>query len=212
MIDYIRGILVHIASDSIVVEVGGIGYRVFCPNPAHFSLQEEVYVYTHHHVREDAILLYGFASRDEQSLFRRLIEVSGIGPKVALGIMSGAKPRDIAVSIEQENIQFLTKLPGIGKKTAQRMILDLKDKISSLFPEGELVGDVDASSMASDAEVDNSSAAGVWEEVNEALKSLGYTDAETSKVYEKLLGKATEQDSVDTWIKLALQELYKPER
>ena len=90
-----------------------------------------VTIYTHHHVREDAILLFGFATREEQRLFRKLLDVSGIGPKVALGILAGGRPEAIAAAIRQENVAFLTKLPGIGRKTAQRMILDLKDKLDA---------------------------------------------------------------------------------
>lgn len=205
MIDFIRGKLVHIAEDYIIVDVGGIGYRAFCPNPYRFPQQEEVTVYTHHHVRDDAILLYGFASREEQSLFRRLIEVSGIGPRVALGIMSGAAPREIAASIEQENIQFLTKLPGIGKKTAQRLILDLKDKIQTLFPALES-NDDRMQTAGSTSFVEHSSLTPGWQEAKEALKALGYTDAELDAAWPRIQKLAGGKDDAETWMKLALQQ------
>lgn len=209
MIDFIRGVPIHIAHDYIVVDVGGIGYRIYCPNPNHFSPQQkEVRIYTHHHVREDAMLLYGFSSREEQELFRRLIEVNGIGPKVALGMMSGAAAQDIAASIEQENVQFLMKLPGIGKKTAQRIVLDLKDKIKSLFPPAEhAVRKDDQADAYTTAEMHDSNTQH-WVEAREALKALGYTDAELDRVQRTLQRNHVQQNSVDGWIKLALQHLY----
>lgn len=130
MIDFLRGQVVHLETEYIVLDVHGVGYRVFCPNPYAFAKTEgPVTVYTHHHVREDAMQLFGFPTREEQRLFRKLIEVSGIGPRVALGILGGGTPDHVVSAIYQENISFLVKLPGIGKKTAQRMILDLKDKL-----------------------------------------------------------------------------------
>lgn len=130
MIDFLRGKVVHLEEDFIVLDVNGVGYRLFCANPYLFSgREEEVVVYVHHHVREDAIQLFGFLTREEQRLFRRLLDVSGIGPRVALGVMSGSDPATVVAAIRQENLSVLTKLPGIGKKTAQRMVLDLKDKL-----------------------------------------------------------------------------------
>lgn len=117
MIDFLRGKVAHREPEYAVIDVHGVGYRVFCPNP--FALPdktEDITVYIHHHVREDAILLFGFPTREEQALFRRLLDVSGIGPKVALGMLSGARPEAIVAAVQQENVTFLTKLPGIGKK------------------------------------------------------------------------------------------------
>src|SRR5690606_2872918 len=98
-------------------------------------------VHVHYHVREDAILLYGFESREQKQLFRKLIDVTGIGPKVALGLLSAGAPEALVQAIQQENYSYLTKLPGVGKKTAQRIVLDLKDKLGDLgfdlFAEGD---------------------------------------------------------------------------
>ncbi|WP_106768485.1 Holliday junction branch migration protein RuvA [Paenibacillus faecalis] len=201
MIDFLRGQLVHIENEYIVLEVQGIGFRVFCPNPFVFGKAEgPVTVFTHHHVREDTMLLFGFPTQEEQRLFRKLIEVSGIGPRVALGILGGGSPEQVVSAIYQENISFLVKLPGIGKKTAQRMILDLKDKLDG-FGGYELNTGLFA---ANETQPDDDSA---WAEAREGLKALGYTDSELDKVWLKLK-ETTAAESVDVLMKRALQLLF----
>lgn len=202
MIDFLRGHVAHYESEYVVLDVNGIGYRVFCPNPYFFAKsKEEVTIYTHHHVREDAILLFGFATREEQKLFRKLIEVSGIGPRVALGILAGGTPDSVVAAIYQENITFLTRLPGIGKKTAQRIILDLKDKLDGIST-GAVV-------IHSELEIDLFNPdQSTWQEAKDALKSLGYTDAELDKAWQKLKNDVTPDESVDTVMKKALKLLY----
>jgi holliday junction DNA helicase RuvA len=202
MIDFIRGYVAHLETEYVVLDVNGIGYRVFCPNPYFFAkTKEEVTVYTHHHVREDAILLFGFATREEQKLFRKLIEVSGIGPRVALGILAGGTPDRVVAAIYQENLAFLTKLPGIGKKTAQRIILDLKDKLDGVSS-GTVV-------IHSELEVDlfNPDQT-AWQEAKDALKALGYTDGELDKVWHQMKDSVTPGESVDIVMKKALKLLY----
>ncbi|MBP1996771.1 Holliday junction branch migration protein RuvA [Paenibacillus eucommiae] len=206
MIDFLRGKLAARELDYVVVDVNGVGYRVFCPNP--YALQskedEDLTLYIHYHVREDAHLLFGFGSRDEQSLFRLLLEVSGIGPKVALGILAGGRPEAVMSAIGQENIAFLTKLPGIGKKTAQRIILDLKDKLGSLpLGRGNDIFGIDLAPAAAAQE------GGIaWFEAKEALLSLGYNEAEADRAWHQVKAKVKETDTVDTVIKVALQALY----
>lgn len=200
MIDFIRGPVVHYENEYVVLDVNGIGYRVFCPNPFVFAKSEgTVTVYTHHHVREDAIMLFGFPTREEQKLFRKLIEVSGIGPRVALGILGGGSPETVVSAIYQENIAFLVKLPGIGKKTAQRMILDLKDKL-----DGFSAGEINTGLFAVHEEAGDGS---TWAEAKEGLKALGYTDGELDKVWIKIKDQ-TAGESVDVVMKRALQLLY----
>lgn len=200
MIDFIRGPVVHYENEYVVLDVNGIGYRVFCPNPFVFAKSEgTVTVYTHHHVREDAIMLFGFPTREEQKLFRKLIEVSGIGPRVALGILGGGNPETVVSAIYQENIAFLVKLPGIGKKTAQRMILDLKDKL-----DGFSAGEINTGLFAIHEEAGDGS---IWAEAREGLKALGYTDGELDKVWIKIKDQ-TAGESVDVVMKRALQLLY----
>ncbi len=213
MIDYLRGKIAHIDVDYIVVDVNGMGYRVFCSNPYIYQkmLDQEQTVYIHQNVREDAIFLFGFLTREEQTLFRKLIEVSGIGPRVAIGILSGSQPESIVAAVQQENINFLIKLPGIGKKTAQRMILDLKDKLDAIE-----VGQVAAGSKPTGnsnglfAEQNNLSFTGDhWIEAKQALVGLGYTELELNRCWVNIKSKLQDSDTVDAVIKLALQALYK---
>ncbi|MCM3129957.1 MULTISPECIES: Holliday junction branch migration protein RuvA [unclassified Paenibacillus] len=203
MIDYIKGPVVMIENDYVVVDVQGIGYQIFCPNPFIFAKQEgtAVTVYTHHHVREDAMLLYGFSTREEQQLFRKLIEVSGIGPRVALGILTGGTPDQLIAAIHQENIMFLTKLPGIGKKTAQRMILDLKDKLDGFGGTMYATG-LFAPNVAEEGD------GSYWSEAREGLKALGYTDSELDKVWLKMKNETTAEDTADLLMKKALKMLF----
>ncbi|MGP0586823.1 Holliday junction branch migration protein RuvA [Paenibacillus timonensis] len=204
MIDFLRGQIAHLETEYVVLDVQGVGYRVFCPNPYALAAkgQETVTVYTHHHVREDAILLFGFPTREEQKLFRKLIEVSGIGPRVALGILSGGSPDHVVAAIHQENIAFLTKLPGIGKKTAQRMILDLKDKLEGVG--GTLFDPVPAVVGEAGLDAGNSG----WPEAREGLKALGYTEAELDRVWHRLKDDVGPDEAVDSVMKKALKLLY----
>jgi Holliday junction DNA helicase RuvA len=209
MIDFVRGRIAHWDTEYVVVDVRDIGYRLFTPNPYSFAKSDDaVTIYTHHHVREDAVLLFGFATREEQAMFRKLLEVSGIGPRVALGILAGGKPETIAAAIQQENLVFLTKLPGIGKKTAQRMVLDLKDKLDAI-PGGfsfaaaglELEG-----AFGKDADVPGSEN---WREAREALAALGYTAAELDRAWQGLKETQVASETVDALMKRALQQLFK---
>lgn len=203
MIDFLRGQVVHLESEYIVLDVQGVGYRVFCPNPYAFAKTEgTITVFTHHHVREDAILLFGFPTREEQKLFRKLIEVSGIGPRVALGILGGGSPEHVVSAIYQENISFLIKLPGIGKKTAQRMILDLKDKLEGFGNAAMMTG------LFAIQEPEAEDGGSAWSEAREGLKALGYTDSELDKVWLKIKNSTASGESVDVLMKRALQQLF----
>ncbi|MDF2835887.1 MAG: Holliday junction helicase RuvA [Paenibacillus sp.] len=211
MIDYLRGPVVHIEAEYIVMDVRDAGYRVFTPNPYAFAGKDEpVVVYIHHHVREDAIHLFGFESREQQTLFRKLLDVSGIGPRVALGVLSAGRPEAIVSAIQQENLTFLTKLPGIGKKTAQRMVLDLKDKLAFAGGEGLLFSAAGFAAELGAADTGNGQGAGTaWEEAREALAALGYTAAELDRAWNGLQGSVTAEESVDSLMKRALQQLFK---
>ncbi len=204
MIDYIKGKVAYLHNDYAVVEVHGVGYRVFCSNP--YALQgqmsEEVTVYTHHHVREDAILLFGFPTREEQTLFRKLLDVSGIGPRVALGILSGAAPDAVIAAVQQEDLGFLTRLPGIGKKTAQRIVLDLKDKLGPVLPRS-------VSAAAASAPVERGGPDGAWSEAAQGLKALGFSDAEIERAAAAIHADGKPGDTADIWMKRALRQLDK---
>ena len=132
MISFLRGALLQRATDSIILDVNGVGYRVRVPTTTLSSLGDlgtPAELYTHLHVREDDLSLFGFATQDELDLFEMLLSVSGIGPKVALGILSSAPPNEIRAAIAQGNLEILSGIKGIGKKTAQRLVLELKGKI-----------------------------------------------------------------------------------
>ncbi|WP_239709321.1 MULTISPECIES: Holliday junction branch migration protein RuvA [unclassified Mammaliicoccus] len=191
MYAYIKGIVTQLYPSHIVVEANGIGYEIQTPNSYRFQsqLDKETQVYTQLIVREDAQLLYGFVNLEEKDMFLSLIKVTGIGPKSALAILATSTPNEVAIAIENENESYLTKFPGIGKKTARQIILDLKGKLiiteeSELFPESK------------DAGKD------VLEEALLALEALGYSKREITKVKKNLEKESF--DSVDACVKRGL--------
>ncbi|HEU5139709.1 MAG TPA: Holliday junction branch migration protein RuvA [Bacillales bacterium] len=198
MIAFVDGKVVEINTESIVVEVNGIGYLIHCANP--FSFQryknQSVKVYTYQYVREDWIALYGFETPEERALFVNLLAVSGIGPKGALAILAACRPDEVAAAVENEDERYLTKFPGVGKKTARQMILDLKGKLTVLgisTPEAE------------QAMPENNGQQALNEAV-EALKSLGYAEREIQKVVKQIAG---DDLSADQYVKKALQAMMK---
>ena len=176
MIGFLKGKATHITSDYCLLDVHDVGYRVFISNQTreHISPNAEVMLYIHTNVREDAILLYGFFSREEYDLFLHLIGISGIGPKVAQGILSSATVNDFYRMVQQKDVKGITKLPGIGKKTAERILLELKDKLSDVsvadLPEG-------------DNNVGTKTENGMIAEATEALLTLGFQDSEIQRVF-----------------------------
>ncbi|CAG7655249.1 Holliday junction branch migration protein RuvA [Paenibacillus allorhizosphaerae] len=209
MIDFLRGTVAHRETEYVVLDVKGVGYRVFCANPFAVLPKDgkdgEVTLYIHYHVREDAHLLFGFTTREEQSLFRLLLDVNGIGPKVAIGVLAGGKPEVIAAAIRQENLTFLTKLPGIGKKTAQRMVLDLKDKLGALSAADDAAHLFGAGMEASAAATTGGTA---WAEAKAALMALGYTEAEADRAGHTVKPKLKGDETTDAVTKLALKALF----
>ncbi|MDU2066354.1 MAG: Holliday junction branch migration protein RuvA, partial [Sporomusaceae bacterium] len=145
MIGYLKGQISHLFTDYCFIDVQGVGYRVFIPLSTRqkLSVGLTATLFTSLQVREDAMLLYGFFTQAEYDLFIHLTSVSGIGPKVALSVLSVMKPEEVQAAISQKNVALLTKIPGIGKKTAERLILELKDKLGALETDEELlaVGD-----------------------------------------------------------------------
>jgi Holliday junction DNA helicase RuvA len=140
MIASVRGILAAVADDSLVIQVGGIGFRVLVPKALLERMArpgQEVTLYTHLHVRENELTLYGCETEDELALFRLLQTVSGIGPKVALNILSSLPPDRFRAAIAQEDVTVLARVPGIGPKTAKKLVFDLKDKVrADVLPGG----------------------------------------------------------------------------
>jgi Holliday junction DNA helicase RuvA len=132
MIGYLRGRLFRKTPQDLIIDAGGVGYRVLVPISTFCRLPdpgEETQLYIHTHVREDLFVLYGFGTPIEQELFEKLISVSGVGPKVALAVLSGIETDDLLLAIRDNDVARLTRVPGIGKKTAERLILELKDKL-----------------------------------------------------------------------------------
>ncbi|MEB7461284.1 Holliday junction branch migration protein RuvA [Staphylococcus succinus] len=198
MYAYIKGTLTELNPTHVVVETSGVGFEIQTPNSYRFQkyMDKEVIVHTSLIVREDAQLLYGFINQEEKDMFHSLIKVTGIGPKSALAILASSSPNDVKIAIENENDAYLTKFPGIGKKTARQIVLDLKGKVQ--------INDID-SKQALELGVDSSSAAPIINEALLALEALGYSKRELSKV-EKALNKDS-FDSVDDAVKRGLQLL-----
>ena len=143
MVSHLKGILFHKSPTEIVVDVNGVGYSVSIPLSTYEKLGETgtaVMILTHTHVREDALQLYGFATEAEREAFRLLISVSGIGPKIAQGILSGIQPGELQDLIGQGNVSALTAIPGVGRKTAERLIVELRDKIARIETIGQTPG------------------------------------------------------------------------
>lgn len=183
MIASIRGVCTLIKEDWVLVETYGVGYRIFFAKPESLKLNQEVFFYTYHNIREDDQSLYGFLSLENYELFERLLSVKGIGPRIANSMFVNAKALDIITAIESSNVDFLKKMPGIGAKTASQIILDLK---------GKLVNE----------HTDNSKASLAFQETLEALKGLGYKSSELSFLNQALANHLDE--SSDKLIKRAL--------
>lgn len=178
MITYVRGLLAMMEEDRVVIEVGGIGYSIFMTGRAISLLGKkgtEVTVHTYLNVKEDAMQLYGFLTRDELSVFRLLLGVNGIGPKAALGILSALSPDDLRFAVMAGDVKAITAAPGIGKKTAEKLILELKDKLRL----------EDVLDYGHQPESAADSGAGFSEEIQndaiQALTALGYGSTEALK-------------------------------
>lgn len=198
MIGYLKGVISHIFVNSCFIDVHGVGYRTYAPASTLDTLcvGQEAMLYTYMSVREDAIVLYGFATQDEYDLFMLLIGVNGVGPKVALGILSAGTADSFRLAVHQKDIKGLTKMPGIGKKTAERIVLELQDKIGPV-----------ASKDAGAADLGNSAAPGLSDILAEtlaALTSLGYSEQEILPVAESHLAGCT---TVEQLLKETLKAL-----
>jgi holliday junction DNA helicase RuvA len=201
LIEFVRGYVDYVCPEYIVIDNNGVGYQIFTPNP--FSFQESrdtiVTVYTYQYVREDIVALYGFRTREERMLFAKLLQVSGIGPKGGLAILAAGQPEQLVEAIEQENEAFLCKFPGVGKKTARQMILDLKGKLAAVMatPHTRFVIHQEETAPLH---------AAALEEAIAALKALGYGEREIQKVIPAL---SKENLSTEQYVKRALQQLLK---
>lgn len=201
MISYIKGELAEISEQSVVVECGGIGYEISVPASAASELLHigsEVKIYTYLYVREDAVNLYGFLTRDDLAVFKMLIGVNGIGPKGALGILSAITPDDLRFAILADDVKTIAKAPGIGAKTAQKMIIELRDKmkLSDVFEQKlmhEQGGEQDIQNASGD----------IRHEAIQALVALGYSTAEATKAVRRV------EPSDDMTVEMLLKEALK---
>ena len=197
MIGSLRGVVAMLAADHCLLENNGVGYRVFMPSISLSQIKtgQEIRVITYMAVREDAILLYGFLTQEYYQLFLQLTSVSGVGPKVALGVLSAAKPENFYLAIQNRDIKVLTGLPGIGKKMAERLILELKDKVESMDGSGAVENVLDSADGANN----NTS------EAIEALRALGYNNTEIYPVVKAITN--CNELSTENIIRQALRNL-----
>ncbi len=199
MIAYIKGQLTEVNTDSIIVEHHGIGYQIFVPTSVLEQVPvvgDDVKVYTYLYVREDLMCLYGFMSKDDLNIFKLLISVSGIGPKGALGILSAITPDNLRFAVLAGDAKTISKAPGIGAKTAQRLIIELKDKLKL---EDMLDHSDSTVSVTSQVVTDSKNEAVL------ALVALGYSQSESLAAIRKCA--ITEDMSSDMILKLALKKM-----
>lgn len=202
MYSYIKGILVDMEEDLIVVETGGIGYNIYTTGQTFRylpSIGEEVKIYTYLYIREDAMMLYGFLTKDDLRVFKLLIGVSGIGPKGALAILSVMTTDDLRFAVLGDDAKAISKAPGIGAKTAQRLILELKDKLS--------LEDAFEQKLANTQlkEESKNHVKGVKNEAVQALTALGYSSSEALKALDGI--EITEDTDVEDILKAALKNM-----
>lgn len=183
MFDVIEGKVIDIEVNYVCISTSGIGFKVFVPNPYSFKLDEEVKVYLHNQIKEDEYSLYGFKSKEERNIFLKLINVKGLGPKIALPILAGSTVEGLMDAIERENVLYLEKFPKVGEKLARQIILDLKGKLVSK----------------------ENSSSGMNDELIEVLLSLGYKRPDINRVVKDVDGS----HSIESRIKEALKLLLK---
>lgn len=197
MITHLTGTLLKKSPTEIVIEVGGVGYMVHVSVSTFGNLPDinsPLTILTYHHIREDAQLLFGFMSEQERDVFRLLLSVSGIGPKMAQTILSGIQPNELISTITQGNVGMLTSVPGVGKKTAERMIVELKDRVTKI-PGDDTKSGVPSSSQS------------VRSEALTALVSLGFSRDKAEQSIRVVLNQANEKElSVEDLIKNALKQ------
>jgi Holliday junction DNA helicase RuvA len=204
VIGRLRGILIEKHPPEILLEAGGVGYELQLPMTCFYELPpvgQEVSLYTHFVVREDAQLLYGFISKQARSLFRELLKANGVGPKLALAILSGMSASQLIGCIERDDISSLIKLPGVGRKTAERLVLEMKDRLKG-WGEGALFTPfTDAVTCQPDMPA---KPVGVEDEAISALVALGYKPQQASLVVNRVLQPAM---SVESLIREALRAM-----
>jgi Holliday junction DNA helicase RuvA len=195
MIGFLRGILINKTAPQVLLDVNGVGYNLLAPMSTFYDLPETgqvVQLLTHLSIREDAHVLFGFLSEQERSLFRSLIRINGVGPKLALAILSGISIQDFQRCVYENNIATLVKLPGIGKKTAERLIIEMRDRLPALSDNIEMNS------------VNQSGTANATSEAINALVSLGFNETDAKRMVGKI---ADDNLNSEELIRLALQSV-----
>ena len=200
MYSYIKGVLAEQEEDAMVVETGGIGYHIYTTGQTFSrlpSLGDEVKIYTYLYIREDAMLLYGFCSKDELRVFKLLLGVSGIGPKGALAILSVMTTDDLRFAVLGDDAKTIAKAPGVGVKTAQRLILELRDKLN--------IEEAFEEKLSQAEDIGRDKAKGAKNEAVQALVALGYSSSEALKALGGI--EITEETDVEDLLKAALKNM-----
>lgn len=203
MIGRLRGNILEKQPPLVLLETGGVGYEIHMPMTCFYELPElnhEAVIFTHFVVREDAQLLFGFNSKQERALFRELIKVNGIGPKLALAILSGMSAQQFVTAVEREEIAALVKLPGVGKKTAERLVVEMKDRFKGMH--GDLFAADAPFALTSEVQPAADAANDAEAEAVAALVSLGYKPQEASRMISKV---GRPQADCETLIREALR-------
>ena len=200
MIAFVHGMAVDMTESSVVVEAGGIGYEIYMTGTdlSQIHMGEEVKIHTYFNVREDAMQLYGFRSKDDLQMFKLLLGVNGVGPKAALGVLAGITADELRFAILSDDVKTLSKAPGIGKKTAQKLILELKDKmkLEDAF-ELKLAHEQERAAVGAGEVSDGR------QEAVEALVALGYSSADALRAVRKVTD--VPPDDVEGLLKAALK-------
>lgn len=202
MIGYLNGKIIETDGAVITILVGGIGFNVMMPKDGAilFNIGDEVGIYTYMHVRENDIGLFGFTDRTEKEVFNLLIGVSGIGPRIAMQMLGAADFKSILYAILHEDEKMLSSLPGIGKKTAARLILELREKVEKQFPEAS------QTSIVQKEAVKEKTKSSIEDDLTDALAALGYQAYEIKKMYE--LTDILEETDINVALKKALRYLF----
>ena len=199
MIAYLRGRVVDKQPNRVIIDVQGVGYDVHVPLSTFYEIGDEgadVALRVHTHVREDALQLYGFLTELERQLFERLIGVSGIGPRLAIAVLSGMDPRDLLAAVQRADVGRLTGIPGIGKKTAERIVLELRDRLAQI-----VVPVTDAAVVATGHDR-------LRADLLSALQNLGYHRPEAEKAIDKALDAASDP-TLEGALRSVLRELMR---
>jgi len=197
MIAHLKGKLIYKSPDHSIVDVNGIGYKVFSPLSTYYVLPkigESVTFRIHTRVREDELKLFGFLTEEEQAIFEKLITINKVGPKLALGILSGMSPANLLTAVMSNDAARLSAIPGVGKKTAERLTLEMKDKLSDL-------------TFGMEHQPDAESPGGSYEDALSALVNLGYKKPQAEKSLKSAYNKMGKDSSLEDLIKESLNNL-----